>query len=80
MHQRRCVQRRMDRVEADIQSMPAGPVALLDANPAESPEFAANLFAVLARAGRKWFSCASLKSAADRQWVRRRAPAAAAVW
>jgi len=60
----------MDRVEADIQSMPAGGVALLDANPAESPEFAANLFAVLGRAGRKWFACASLKSAADRQWVR----------
>ena len=70
MHQRRYVQRRMDQIAADIRSMPAGPVALLDANPAECPEFAANLFAVLAGAGRKWFSCASLKSTADRQWVR----------
>lgn len=70
MHQRRCVQRRMDQIAADIQSMPAGPVALLDANPAESPEFAASLFAVLARTGRKWFAAASLKCAADRQWVR----------
>src|ERR1035438_7445465 len=70
MHQRRCVQRRMEHIAADIQRMPAGPVALLDANPAESPEFAANLFAVMAQTGRKWFAAASLKSAADRQWVR----------
>jgi len=70
MHQRRYVQRRMDRIAADIQSMPAGPVALLDANPAESPESAASLFAVLARTGRQWFAAASLKCAADRQWVK----------
>jgi radical SAM superfamily enzyme YgiQ (UPF0313 family) len=60
----------MEHIAADIQRMPAGPVALLDANPAESPEFAANLFAVMAQTGRKWFAAASLKSAADRQWVR----------
>ena len=71
MHQRRYVQRRMDQVAADVQGMPAGPVALLDANPAESPEFAANLFAVLAETGRKWFASASLKCASDRHWVRK---------
>jgi radical SAM superfamily enzyme YgiQ (UPF0313 family) len=71
MHQRRYVQRRMEQVAADIQRMPAGPLALLDANPAESPEFAANLFEVLAHTGRKWFAAASLKCAADPQWVRK---------
>jgi radical SAM superfamily enzyme YgiQ (UPF0313 family) len=70
MHQRRCVQRHVDQIAADIESMPAGPVALLDANPSENAEFAANLFSALAQTGRKWFSCASVKCAADRQWVR----------
>jgi len=71
MHRRRCVQRCMDGVEGDIGNMPAGPVALLDANPAESRESADRLFPVLARSGRSWFAAASLKCAGDRDWVRR---------
>ena len=70
MHQRRSVQRCGDALARDIESMPAGPVALLDANPAEGVEFAANLFAALERTGRKWFASASLKCAADRHWVK----------
>jgi len=70
MHQRRSMQRRLDWVVADIQAMPAGPIALLDANPAECGEYAANPFDALQRTGRKWFASASLKCASDRQWVK----------
>jgi radical SAM superfamily enzyme YgiQ (UPF0313 family) len=70
MHQGWYGQRRMDQVAGDIESMPTGPVALLDANPAEAPDFAAGLFSALARTGRKWFGSASLKCASDRKWAR----------
>jgi radical SAM superfamily enzyme YgiQ (UPF0313 family) len=69
MHERRYVQRRLDRISADIDSMPRGRLALLDANPMENDAYAASLFSVLGRSGRTWFSCASFKSAGDKQWV-----------
>lgn len=70
MHERRYVQGRLDQIAADIESMPRGPLALLDANPMESGAYASSLLPVLAKAGRTWFASASLKSAADRQWVK----------
>jgi radical SAM superfamily enzyme YgiQ (UPF0313 family) len=69
MHRKQFVVRRMDRIRADIDSMPAGPIVLLDANPLEDSRSAAELLPVLV--GRKWFSSASMKSAADRAWVKR---------
>jgi radical SAM superfamily enzyme YgiQ (UPF0313 family) len=68
MHQNRFVQRQMERIHADIDSMPAGPIALLDPNPLESSASAAALLPTLA--GRKWFAAASMKSAANRSWVK----------
>jgi radical SAM superfamily enzyme YgiQ (UPF0313 family) len=68
MHQNHFVLRQMERIRTDIDSMPAGPIALLDPNPLESSASAAKLLPTLA--GRKWFASASMKSASDRTWVR----------
>jgi radical SAM superfamily enzyme YgiQ (UPF0313 family) len=70
MHERRYVQRRLDRIVAEIDSMPAGQVAILDPNPMENDAYAANLFPALASTGRRWFASASYKSAADKHWVK----------
>lgn len=70
MHDRRYVQRRLDGIGTDIRSMPGGPLAILDANPLENNAYAANLFPVLAKAGRTWFAGASFKVAADKQWIK----------
>jgi radical SAM superfamily enzyme YgiQ (UPF0313 family) len=68
MHQKRFVLRQMERIRADIDSMPAGPIALLDPNPLENSANAAELLPTLV--GREWFAAASMKSAANRSWVR----------
>lgn len=68
MHRNQFILRHMDRIQEDIDSMPAGPIALLDSNPLEDSLHAAELLPVLA--GRKWFSTASMKSAGDRLWVK----------
>ena len=70
MHDGRYVQRRLDRIATDIDSMPGGHLALLDANPMEDEAYAASLFSVLGAADRTWFAGASLKCAADQRWVR----------
>src|SRR5205085_668813 len=70
MHERQFIAPGTGRIQADLDSMPAGPVALLDANPLENSAYAPSLFPVLARTGRKWFCAASLKSAGDRTWVK----------
>lgn len=70
MHERRYVQRRMDRIVAEIDSLPDGQLAILDANPMENDVYAANLLPVLSSTGRTWFSSASYKSAADKRWVK----------
>jgi radical SAM superfamily enzyme YgiQ (UPF0313 family) len=68
MHRKRYVQRQIERIRADIDSMPAGPIALLDPNPLESSASAAELLPILA--GRKWLAAASMKSAANRTWIK----------
>ena len=68
MHRKRFVLRQMERIRADIDSMPAGPIALLDPNPLESSSSAAELLPTLA--GRKWLAAASMKSAANRSWIK----------
>jgi radical SAM superfamily enzyme YgiQ (UPF0313 family) len=68
MHRKRFVLRQMERIRADIDSMPAGPIALLDPNPLENSANAAELLPTLV--GREWFAAASMKSAANRSWVR----------
>ncbi len=68
MHQNRFALRQSERIRAEIDSMPAGPIALLDPNPLESSASAAELLPILA--GRKWLAAASMKSAANRSWVR----------
>ena len=70
MHERRYVQRRLDQIVADINSMPDGSLALLDANPMENSAYAANLFSLLKVTGRRWFAGASFKSAGDKRWVK----------
>ena len=70
MHESEYVQRSLDGIATDIDSMPGGHLGLLDANPAESGAYAASLFPVLRRSGRTWFAGASLKCAADKQWVK----------
>ena len=70
MHASEYVQRNLDGIATDIESMPGGHLALLDANPAENGAYAASLFPVLRRSGRTWFASASLKCAADEQWVK----------
>ncbi|WP_321476137.1 cobalamin-dependent protein [uncultured Paludibaculum sp.] len=70
MHAGRFVPRSIDRIQADLESMPAGPIAMLDANPLENSTFAATLLPVLKRVGRRWFSSASMKSASDATWVK----------
>lgn len=70
MHDRRFIQRRLDQIAADIQSLPAGPLALLDANPLENPVSAANLFSLLGSTGRTWYSSASFNCVADPRWVK----------
>jgi len=70
MHERRYVQRRLDRIVAEIDSMPAGQLAILDANPMENDAYAANLFPALASTGRTWFASTSYKCAADKRWVK----------
>jgi radical SAM superfamily enzyme YgiQ (UPF0313 family) len=68
MHQNHFLLRQMERIRADIDSMPAGPIALLDPNPLESSASAAELLPTLV--GRKWLAAASMKSASNRSWVR----------
>ena len=70
MHEGEYVQRDLDGIAADIDSMPRGHLGLLDANPAENGAYAASLFPVLRRSGRTWFASASLKCASDAQWVK----------
>lgn len=70
MHRGQYVQRRMEGIATDIDLMPPGRLALLDANPMENDASAASLFPVLKRAGRAWFGCASFKSASVQPWVR----------
>jgi radical SAM superfamily enzyme YgiQ (UPF0313 family) len=68
MHQNHFLLRQMERIRADIDSMPAGPIALLDPNPLESSASAAELLPTLV--GRKWLAAASMRSASNRSWVR----------
>jgi radical SAM superfamily enzyme YgiQ (UPF0313 family) len=68
MHRKHYVPRQMERIRADIDSMSAGPIALLDPNPLESSASAAELLQILA--GRKWLAAASMKSAANLSWVK----------
>ncbi len=69
MHEWQHVQRRLEQVAADIDSMPKGPLVLLDANPWEDEAYAARLLPLLAGTGRTWCSAASLRSAQNRRWV-----------
>lgn len=69
MHERQYVQRNVAQLTADIDSMPAGPLALLDPNPAENEACAAKLFGLLRESGRRWYSAASLRCAQDRNWA-----------
>jgi len=69
MHRGSFVQREIGRIRREIESMPAGPIGILDANPLEDAAFAEQLMPVMS--GRNWYTAVSSKVISDPGWARR---------